>query len=417
MLERRFDSLRSEAGDAVRQPDFDTVRRRAVRVRRRRLVTSSAAFLATVLTVAGLGLAVRGGSDGTGLPAAAPSEAVWPRVTTAAATGQDLYSVLVGCTGCGSQLWVSSDGGNSWQRRTEPPQPADAGDPRMATLIPLAPGILAWNDGRVIPFNEATGTTVARDSDRLWVTTNGGGSWQRAETSTEPLAAVPAGTRPVDCVVFRVTTCTVGAIDPATGRFAPLAHQPTGITVEPGWSDLITVPADGRLWVPGLDPVTKKPAVAASSDAGRTWRTHVFTDGVAAKFQNGWAPMKYQPWVAASPGATAYVLIYREDNVAVAQHTTDGGLTWRAGDTIRGAVDNAGFVAADGSHIVMTGTGFVAARGTGTYTRTSLPGYPADLSRHLQVTSRQAADPFLVTSEIGPYVSADGRTWRQLPLP
>ncbi|GAB2586809.1 hypothetical protein Aab01nite_51080 [Paractinoplanes abujensis] len=416
MLEQQFDRLRAEAGDAVRQPDFDSVRRRSARVRRRRLVTSSAA-LATVLTVAGLGPAVRGGSGDTGLPAATPSEAGWSRVTTAAATGRDLYSVVVDCAGCGSQLWVSSDGGNAWQRRTEPPEPEDAGDPRMATLTPLAPGILAWSDGRVIPFDEAAGAASARDSGRLWTTTNGGMSWQRAEVGTEPLAAVPAGTHPVDCVLFRVTTCTVGAVDPATGRFAPLAHQPTGITVEPGWGDLITVPADGRLWVPGLDPVTKKPAVAASSDAGRTWRTHVFTDGVAAEFQNGWAPMKYLPRVAAGPGATAYVLIYREDNVAVTQHTSDGGLTWRAGDTIRGADEYGGFVAADGSHIVMTGTGFAAARATGPYSRTGLPGYPGDLSTHLQVTSRQAAEPYLVTSATGPYVSADGRTWRQLPLP
>ena len=411
MPETEFERLRSEVGEAVRQPEFFSVRRRATRIRRRR---ATAVFLATVLSATGLGLAVQRGSADPGIEPVGPvAEASWPRMTSVVATGKDLYGVLVACPDCDSEFYATSDGGESWQARTVPPAPADSGTPRMAALIALAPGVLGWRDGRLVPVREALDPAGA---DRLWISTNGGGSWQRAEVGP-PVAAVPANTSPVGCELLRISTCVVGAVDPATGRLSPLAAQPTGIIVDPSWVGQVSAPAGGRLWVPGLDPATKKPAVATSADAGRTWRTHVFTDGVAAVYQGGTTGMMYVPRVAAGPGATAYALTYRDDDLVDSHYTTDGGVTWSAGDTIRDRSAADGFVTAYGDHIVTTGSAAVAAQGTGRYTPVTLSGYPAEPLQLTQITTAAATERYLVTSQIGPYVSHDGRTWRRVPLP
>lgn len=434
MREPQFDRLRSEVGDAVRQPDFNTVRGRAGKVRRRRAITSAAALLATVLGVTGLGYAVQAASNDRGLVDSAPPATegpggVWfpsPLVTNA---GTNLYRVFERCRECDAELYVSSNGGESWQRRPRPPAPNNALGPREASLVALAPGLVLWREHHILTATElasASGNPSGHESPayRPWITRDGGMTWQQAAVDTQPVAAVPDGVRPVDCVVVDVPTCRIGVIDPVTGRFAPLAAQPTGITVQERWTDETNVPLDGLLWVPGLDPVTNKPAVATSSDAGRTWHTHVFSDAVTAvSAPDGTTATMYLPKVAAGSGKAAYVLTHRAGDVLDAHYTTDGGLTWRNGDTIRNLQHSAGFVAADGSHIVATDTGLVAGRGTGRYAPVTLPGYPADPAGNsedpglTQVASRQATVPYLVNSDKGPYLSEDGRTWRRVRLP
>ena len=415
MLEPHFDRLRAEVGDAVRQPDFTTVRRRAGQVRRRRTATASAVFLATVLTATGLGYAVQNRPDHRTAPVTSdvPDDS-WPRMTSTTATGKDLYGLLQRCRDCDPELYASPDAGASWQRRTEPPEPQDAGTPRDATLLAVAPGTVAWREGRTVPVAEALDPASPATPDRWWITSDGARTWRPVTTGTQPVTTVPAGSRPVDCDLLPLPACRVGALDPATGRTALLAHQPTGITIEGRWTSQTTVPLGGRLWVPGLDPVTNKPAVATSADAGRTWHTHVFTAAAPAAPGHGAAA---RPYVAAGPGATAYVLTARAADVVDAYYTTDGGLTWAAGDTIRDARPSGAFVAADGSHIVATGTGFVAGRGTGRYTPVTLPGYPGQSAQIPQITSRPAAEPYLLPAETGPYLSRDGRTWRHVPRP
>jgi hypothetical protein len=331
---------------------------------------------------------------------------------------------------------VSSNGGQSWQRRPTPPAPGNAPGPRTASLVALAPGLVVWLEGRYLTAAEHQVLTSAypsgvrpefppgeRPEYRPWITRDGGMTWQRAPIDTQPVAAVPDGVRPVDCALFDSTTCRIGVIDPVTGRFAPLAAQPTGITVRERWADEINVPFDGLLWVPGLDPVTNKPAVATSSDAGRTWHTHVFSDGVTAvPAPDGTTATMYLPKVAAGSGNAAYVLTHRSGDVLDAHYTTDGGLTWRDGDTIRNWLHSAGFVAADGSHIVATDTMLLAGHGTGRYAPVTLPGYPKDPAGYpqdpalTQVASPQATAPYLVNSDDGPYLSEDGRTWRRVRL-
>lgn len=390
MRESDFDGLRAEVGAAVRQPDFATVRGRARRVRRRRTVAS--ASLAAVLALAGLGVAVRGApEEGHAVPAAAPDAgAVWPRMTSAAADGTDLYGLLVRCATCPPEFYASSDDGASWERRTVPS--SDSG----AVLTSLAPETVAWQE-----------LSTPR---RLWITGDGGRTWGRAAVDSTPADAVPVGTRPVDCDHLRaLPTCVVAVFDPVTGRFAPLAAQPTGISVQSRWTSDVTAPAGGHLWVPGLEPVTNRPAVAVSADAGRTWRTHVFTGSDVAV--TGLA--MHVPQVAAGAGGTAYVQTYRAGDRSDTYFTVDGGTTWRAGATVPGAVLADGFVTADGLHVVSTSTGPFGGRGAEPYAPLVLPGYPADPVQPGPV----AAGRYLVTSETGPFLSEDGRTWRQHRLP
>jgi len=436
MREPRFEDLREYAGDAVRQPGFADIRRRARRLRRRRAVVSSAAAAVAVLVVTGLGYAATGGSRG-GVPVAVPTPATseadtgWPRVTGVAAAGStELYSVSERCRGCAPQLYASRDAGATWQRRAVPPAPDDgAGVPRISSIVSLGPGVLAWRDGRLLGLEELrssrtpvplASTDVGRSSSvdqRLWITVDGGRTWRRAAIDPEPVAAVPPGTRPVDCgLVGPVSPCRIYAVNPVSGRFAQLADQPSGITVESGWSGQTNVPVGAELWVPGLDPATRKPAVAASSDGGRSWRTRVFTDGVAAEPDDGTIAAMYLPTVAAGTNGTAYVLTYRADLRKDTHRSTDGGASWVSGDSVP-EVPDAGFVTADGAHVVNTGQGFLADRDGGGYDAATLPGFPAELRRQAPIVSHPAAGRYLVSLWPGILLSDDGWKWRRVDTP
>ncbi len=414
MLESQFDRLRSEVGDAVRQPDFSTLRSRAGRVRRRRALTSGAVLLATVLTATGLGYAVHSASRdrGTTGPATATVEpADVPRMVSVTVSGADLYGILVRCDDCDAELYVSPDGGATWQRRTTPPAPERPDSPRSAWLTPLATGVIAWYERHILSVDEVLRSAGPASRDRPWITDDGGKTWNRAPDDADFHPTAPTvfdGLRLAACAL-QSSSCKVAVLT-AHGELAVLANQPTGIAFAPGQTSSVDAPPDGRLWVSGFDPVTNKPAVATSSDAGRTWRTHVFTEAVPAGAD-------HPAHVAAGGGDAAYVLTYRADDVADAYYTADGGKTWRAGDTIRDARPSGAFVTADGAHIVGMGTGFVATHGTGRYTPVELPGYPGVPEQAPQITSQNATERYLVMSENGPYLSEDGRTWRRVRLP
>ncbi|WP_436528765.1 hypothetical protein [Actinoplanes sp. HUAS TT8] len=427
MREPQFDRLRSEVGDAVRQPDFSTVRSRAGKVRRRRAVTTAAAFLATVLSVTGVGYSVQTSPNEVGLAdtAPAPTESpgsVWFPETSVTNAGTSLYRLVEPCRDCDMRLYVSSNAGKSWQQRPIPPATSGETGPRTASLVALAPGLLVWRERHNLTVAEvqalASGTPLST-GNRVWITRDGGSTWQPAVIDTQPVAAVPDGVRPVDCAVLDVPTCRVGAIDPVTGRFAPLATQPAGITVQEWWTGVVDVPIDGNLWVPGLDPATDKPAVATSTDGGRTWHTHVFTGAATAVLGSGGTAGMYTPRIAAGSGRTAYVLTYRTGEEYASHYTTDGGLTWRDGDTIHVYQVSPGFVTADGAHILTTYAGLVAGRGTGRYTSVTLPGYPKEGTGHPvdPGLTQVAPGAYLMNSDDGPYLSEDGRTWRLIRLP
>ncbi|MFC4070158.1 hypothetical protein [Actinoplanes subglobosus] len=431
MREPQFEQLRSEVGNAVRQPEFSTVQRRAGKVRRRRAASTGAVFLVTALAAVSFGYTVQNTPSDYGsldpVPTATGDPGTgWPRMIAAASTGTELYGLYRSCPDCDAELYVSTDGGGSWQRRTTPAAPTDTTSRSDATLVALAPGILSWSEqgnSAIDPFQSpgaggpTAGPTTPAAVMRTWITRNGGETWVRTVAASEPAASVPDGARPADCDLLELPACKVGVIDPDTGRFAPLATQPTGIVLEPGWTNEVNAPLDGRIWVSGLDPATRKPAVATSSDAGRTWHTHVFTDGVAATPEGEWLAPMYLPKVAAGTGTTAYALTYRRDGVFDTHRTTDGGVTWQAGAEISAVQLTPGFVAADGTHIVQTASEPVTGDGPGRYTPAELTGYPDFPMWPVRVASTRADISYVVPAETGAYVSKDGRTWRQARLP
>ncbi|BEL06765.1 hypothetical protein Q0Z83_049560 [Actinoplanes sichuanensis] len=430
MREPQFDRLRSEVADAVRQPEFSTVQARAGKVRRRRAATTSAVFLVTVLAAASFGYTVQNSPPDYGSLDPIPEvtctqDCSWPWITASASTGSELYGLVVTCQDCDSELYVSSDDGGSWQARSVPPAPGDVPTPREVTLTAPGPGLLVWSErtftGGVVETQSTGGPTAGPTAPasilKTWISRDGGKNWIRPEATTEPTGAVPAGARPVDCDLVEAPDCKVGVLDPASGRFSPLATQPTGITVEPGWSDRVRVPISDRLWVSGLDPVTEKPAVATSSDAGRTWKTHVFTDGAVIPAGNGWPASMFAPKIAAGPDATAYVVTQGDDGFR-SHYTADGGATWQTGQLIERARAWPGYVTADGAHIVPTDQGAVTAHGTGRYTQVTLSGMPEGAIRTVEITTGQADLPYLMpTSGAEAYLSKDGMTWQQVRLP
>jgi hypothetical protein len=171
-----------------------------------------------------------------------------------------------------------------------------------------------------------------------------------------------------------------------------------------------------RLWVPGLDPATRKPALAASSDGGRSWRTHVFTDGVAADAGDGTIAAMYLPTVAAGTNGTAYVLTYREDLRKDTHRTVDGGASWVSDNSVP-EIPDAGFVTADGVHVVNAGQGFLADRDGGGYDGATLPGFPADQRQQAATVSHPAAGRYLVSLSPGLLLSDDGWKWRRVDTP
>jgi hypothetical protein len=426
MYESNFAGLREYARTVVRQPDFAAVQRRARRVRRRHAVASGAVTLIFALLVSGVAYAAGlGGNGGGPVAGATPSagadtEGGWPRVTNAVATGSgSVYAVYQRCRECDPQLYASVDVGATWQPRSLPPAegaPNAAG--RMGELVSLGAATLAWRDVAIATFEPGKGFVPwSASRPKLWITVDGARTWRTAVVDSDPVAAVPAGTRPVGCVLLgRDSPCRVYAVDPDTGRLAPLAHQPTGISVDVQWAATVDVPIGGRLWVPGVEPATRKPVVAASPDGGRTWRTHVFTDGVPADRPDGPDAVVVQPAVAAGTEGVAYALITVGVDRLRPYHTTDGGATWQP---VPGDVwsEDAGFVTADGAHIIKGYGRFQASRDGRPYEPVTLPGYPSNLLDTYAITSRPAADRYLSFAVSHLYLSDDGWAWRRVDIP
>jgi hypothetical protein len=432
MRESHFDGLRAYADDAARQPAFAVIQRRAGRVRRVRRVRAVApAAVAVAIALFAINLNPDAGSPEVAFPT--PSSSVypdtgWPRITDVTATGSaDLYAIYERCRDCGPQLYASHDAGATWQRRSVPPVPADAA---WAQIESLGPDTLVWRYGRtlrlqdVFPSSATPAQAVAKaaaaaaspSATERWTTIDGGRTWRPAVVDAKPVPAAPPGTRLISCdLLGQPSPCRIYAVDPASGRFAPLAHQPTGITFGQLGTGMALVPLGAKAWVTGLDPTTHKPAVASSSDAGRTWHTHVFTPAVTDETGINSSGMHFAQ-VAAGTDGTAYALINRDDNLQDAYRTTDGGATWRPvpGGALADA-DVGGMVTADGAHVVklLSGPEFLASRDGGRYQPVTLPGYPGDL----RLLTQQAAGRYMEFTDSNLYISDDGWTWRRVDVP
>ncbi|MDO3705476.1 hypothetical protein Q3W71_27780 [Micromonospora sp. C28SCA-DRY-2] len=382
---------------------YDAGRRRH---RRRRAATTVAGAAAlTLVTVAAVNLlapvppSVDGPPlDGPATPTGNPDPATGSRIRWAGAADRDhLYLALSHCADepCRKQTVAvvrSSDGGRTWSDRGAPIAPDALTVVGPDTLITTAP------DAR-----SAAGTALLASLD-------GGRTWAAAP-STGTAEAVPDGGVAICWSARADQPCVLHAVDPTTGGVGRLAAQPP---LNRRTDELRIEESAGRLRIAGTDPTTRKPAVSTSTDAGRTWSTHVFTDAPACPEQRCEPPM-----LAVTGTATAYAVVsvdglrtvYRADGTRWQRLTTAGLPDGLAG--------TGSFVTADGTHVLtqlLNGRDgdvrrYWAARDGDAYRAVELDGLPKSAE-----AVRRAPDGWFYAPDADGtlYGSTDG--WRWSPV-
>jgi len=396
-LDEDFREAGRIASQAARQPAFDTVRRRAwlLRLRRRALATGAVLALAA-LSFAGFA-ALRPAAPGQpadagprGLPSTVESialpepsgtAAAKPYVSWAGAAGADhVYAVVSGCGTCALRMVASGDGGVTWQPRGVPP----AGGRRTTIWSVLGERLLI-----------ATTLPSQQRGVERWMTLDGGLTWTAFGLSARPVDRVPDGTRAVDPAAIGAPAGgpALYAVDPAAGVVAPLAVQPPL-----DHARLVDAPPGAGIWARGRDRSSRRPAVAVSTDGGRTWRRTVLAAEPPALVDDGVFH------VATTDGRLVYA--HTGDHGQTRLHrSADGGATWERIATLSTAARPAGYVTRDGGYVLAAGDRFVADDGA-----VDIPGLPGwDLAPRAV-----AVDSYLSWDFADAYRSADGITWHRL---
>ncbi|AVT37059.1 sialidase family protein [Plantactinospora sp. BB1] len=390
------------------------------RLRRRRTAMAGAALAVTACAVAAASVVALPGSGAgpapvddrvagaaaTGTPGVLPhpGRIQWMR----AADSQHLYLALSTCSGgpCKTvwQLVGSDDGGRTWTERGAPAQFAEA--------LVLGPDLLLVDRPPAPPGGGRWTLEASRDGGRSWQPTGTGptvpavapGSFAvcRPDPDAEPDGTATPGSEP----------CRVHAFDPVTNRVSPLAEQPAQILVD----RQVIAESNGRLWAPGFDRESARPAVATSTDGGRSWSSHTFAEMSACGAES--CPLVQ---ISVGPDGVDYAVVTDAQRRAVYRHTSAGGWQRRPGaDQIPfEPADPGSFVTPDGSHVVYQATEgrgdsistyrfWAARRGGEGYQQVELPGLPRMFSPVLR-----ARDGWLYARGDGDvsYGSADGWTW------
>lgn len=395
--------LREMARD-VRQnvivPDFADVVRTGERIRRRR---TTAMVATTAAVVVGLG------AIGTAGPAVQSTNPAAPPTTADEPYGNELIVVDSNRAFFVNgerirQFSVTTDGGRVWNSHGVPQISGE-----LRTAYALGPTTIVVNG------------FITRDSGRSWTKIPGqptpgratGGTVSREFTAYVNPASkqtVPAGwaTRPL---CQGDTNCKAYTIDPVSGAWHPLAHQPPDVPTE------IVTDAKGRIWaakyvaLPGDKPSC---ALDVSTDRGATWHSYP----ISAKDGCAGAPSVTSDGTAyalvATAGATDHtpgVLVSRDDGKSWQRHPIgmnlaglyvlpDGTMIGRpmSGDpktTFQKSTDGGKtFTPIPGT----TGAGGIERAVTGAYVAMVMPNEGE-------------------TSKARIIVSDDGLHWSQIPLP
>ncbi|WP_163505945.1 WD40/YVTN/BNR-like repeat-containing protein [Fodinicola acaciae] len=258
MLELR--ELAQDVRDSVVVPDFAEVVRSGERIRRRRVATTIGTTAAAVVVgVAAIGTAgphTRSTTPAKPVPAQVYVDAMIPVDSHHAFVPQRDENGVVGVS-------FTADGGRSWQWTAPPPNTrrTDSVDVLGPTTISFG-GYVSDTSGRLWTRVEGTPTTG--------VATTGSTSRQiTAYVNSAVKQAVPDGWT-ARSLCENDTACEVYAVDPATGAWHPLAHQPPTPTE-------VTVDSAGRMWaakrvvLPGDKPSC---ALSVSTDRGASWSTY-----------------------------------------------------------------------------------------------------------------------------------------------
>jgi photosystem II stability/assembly factor-like uncharacterized protein len=422
MPEPDFAGLRTVAEHAVRQPGFATIERLADRRRGRLRLAAAVAAAVAVTAVAGTtALAVNRAAPGP--PDAGTTTSVPPadgvHLVSFSVDGLHLYVTKGGCRprDCPPELYASDDGGRHWERRTLPSDDQQTFGPAL-----IGPGTLLMSapDPNATPTPEPNPLGGPR---QLYASTDGGRTWRPVGNTTTPIEVVPAGQRLLECTSMDLTEpCAAQTLD-ADLRVAPLANQPP---IDVLWIQAHR-PADLGLWVSGVDPSTRKPALAVSRDRGRTWNVSVFTAVAPVDASGGTVGLGNLPELFTADGRTAYVMQTRVmgTDELVIYHTVDGGETWRLIHPAE-RMQSFSFVTRDGAHVLMeqgNDGGIVARRAShngGPYQPAKLFGLPGSGGLSGPPMPLGGGHGFVAQAANEPdalYMSDDGWTYRRLDLP
>lgn len=346
----------------------DEVYAAAWKRRRRRIEVCTAAAVIIGLLVAIVGLDLRSsGRDGvTEAPDPSPTAGArdpdqlprdWPASTrdgqvvwATAGGGGRLYAVITRCgpSDCTTQLLGSDDAGATWTVRQ-----AEFGKGYDWQVTAPAADVLYRAVTRIDPTSPITPV------EELTLSRDGGRTWTDIQVTDTAVAAVPANGW-LECKAEGQNACTrLTVVDPDTGRTAPLANNP-----DLELNSVVSLPATAGFWVVGFDRGKNRPAVAVSTDRGRTWTVHTFSEAprdagilaASADGVTGYAILgQYHPGTTTgtnpTPGPnTSTNWVYRTD---------DAGRTWQRDDRdgpLPTTIIESGrhYVAADGTHFVMT---------------------------------------------------------------
>lgn len=437
-IEDRF----RDAGDAVdttmppSRLTADGVYAAAFRRRRLRVATAATAALAAVAVVVGGGLLPLGRPDPVaGPPNPETTEAPpWLRdgavVTVAATDARHLVAVVSVCAPnetCFYKLVGSDDAGATWDVRQE----RFGGTSDREVYSPAA-GVLYYVNTEVNPNYVETDPESPKMLNRPRISTDGGRTWRDVTRTTAPVDAVPAGGW-LECEEKPGLPCArMISIDPATRRSAPLKAVPdfTMLRIE-------DVPSANGFWISGYWEDTRRHVVAASTDRGRTWKMGMFPDPLTTASADGVTGYGIAgvsqlatptgPSPTSSPNASDKK-VYR---------TVDGGGTWEPrdhGQTLPagGSTVAQGYVAADGTHVVLMSSDghrrygaqpyarYTSGDGGETYRTGGVTGLADRLARDPRtdrLVRTSVAGVYLANDDESVYLSTDGLRWRRIPVP
>ena len=223
--------------------------------RRALVVLAVLAAVAGVVAVSRAGL--RDAPPSASSPTPAPTPAGTPvrgRVLTYAAGEARIFALVRSCTGttCGVRLVTSGNEGYTWQEGALPFPAATAARAAAGWRLTVAgpDDRLTIEDARTLRTSYDAGRTFSR------LPISDGAPVERVPSNQEPFARL--------CRAPRCARPAVEFLQPRTGVRGRLAHQPpfppAALTVE-----------GSQLWTAGVDPRTRRWAVAVSTDDGASW--------------------------------------------------------------------------------------------------------------------------------------------------